>query len=81
AAPPVSPVSREDEVTQLLVSAVADALPEDEQVPWLDALTADLESGRTDAALARARDLLARGSRPEPVRAAAAARLAQLFGL
>ncbi|SIN93339.1 hypothetical protein [Vannielia litorea] len=70
----------EDEVTGLLVTAVTDALPEDEQVPWLDAMTADLEAGRTEAALDRARALLDKGSRPAPVRAAAAARLAVLFG-
>ncbi|QDC09515.1 hypothetical protein FHY55_09775 [Oceanicola sp. D3] len=73
--------SWEDEVTQLLVDAVGDALPEHEQVPWLDALTADLEAGHTRAALERARELLARGNRPEALRRAAAQRLAQLFGL
>ncbi len=71
----------EDEITTLLVAAVTDGLTEDEQVPWLDAMTADLEAGRTEAALDRARALLARGTRPEAERDAAATRLAQLFGL
>ncbi|MFY0632535.1 MAG: hypothetical protein JXQ91_01885 [Vannielia sp.] len=74
-------LSWEDEVTSLLVTAVTDALPEDDQVPWLDAMTEDLEAGETRAALDRARDLLARGHRPAEEREAAADRLAILFGL
>ena len=71
----------EAEVTELLVDAVAHALPEAEQVPWLTALTSKLEQGEVETALAEARALIARGDRPEAERAAAAARLDALFGM
>lgn len=79
--PPLDAAAWEEEVTQLLLAAVSDALPESEQVAWLDELTADLDAGELRAALARARDLLARGSRPAATREDAAARLATLFGV
>ncbi len=78
---PAEDTAWEDEVTQLLVSAVTDALAEEDQVPWLDAMTADLEAGRTEAAFDRARALLARGTRPQAIRAADTTRLARLFGV
>jgi len=80
-AAPDTAASWEDEVTALLLDAVTDALPEPEQVPWLDALTDELEAGETEAAMARACDLLARGTRPQAVRDAAARRLATLLGV
>lgn len=73
--------SWEAEVTAILVAAVAHALPEEEQVPWLTALTARLEAGDVAEALDEARALIARGDRPEAERAADAARLDELFGV
>ncbi|MEE4120959.1 MAG: hypothetical protein V2I65_18310 [Paracoccaceae bacterium] len=73
--------SWEAEVTAILVAAVAHALPEQEQVPWLTALTARLEAGDVADALDEARALIARGDRPEAERAADAARLDALFGV
>jgi hypothetical protein len=71
----------EAEVTQILVTAVAHALPEAEQVPWLTALTQKLEAGAVEEALEEARALIAQGDRPRAARAADAARLDALFGL
>jgi hypothetical protein len=68
-------------VTAILVAAVAHALPEHEQVPWLTALTARLEAGDVADALDEARALIARGDRPEAERVADAARLDALFGV
>ncbi len=91
---PLAPPSRQDgaraeeadatsweaEVTALLVAAVTHALPERERVGWLTHLTARLEAGDVDRALAEARDLLARGDRPAQERDADIARLDALFG-
>jgi hypothetical protein len=71
----------ETEVTRLLVTAVAYALPEAEQVPWLTRLTARLEAGEVEAALAEAQDLIERGDRPAEERRADAERLDALFGV
>ncbi|MEO1676961.1 MAG: hypothetical protein AAFU80_02255 [Pseudomonadota bacterium] len=71
----------EEEVTQILITAVAHALPEPEQVPWLTRLTRMMEQGEVERALRDARALIARGSRPEADRSADAARLDALFGL
>jgi hypothetical protein len=71
----------EAEVTQILVTAVAHALPEAEQVPWLTALTQKLEAGAVEEALEEARALIAQGDRPRAEREADAARLDALFGL
>jgi hypothetical protein len=76
-----SGTSWEAEVTAILVAAVAHALPEHEQVPWLTALTARLEAGDVADALDEARALIARGDRPEAERVADAARLDALFGV
>ena len=70
----------EGEVTDILVAAVAHALPQEQQVPWLTDLTARLERGDVDGALAEAHALIARGDRPEAERAADAARFDALFG-
>ena len=72
--------SWEAEVTALLVAAVTHALPESERVGWLTHLTARLEAGDVDRALAEARDLLARGDRPAQERDADISRLDALFG-
>ncbi|GEM_PF-5501266 len=71
--------SWEDEVTAILVAAVEAGLPEEEQVPWLDQLTGQLNSGDIDGALTRAAELIRHGDRPAEQRIAAAARLAALF--
>ncbi|MEQ3626474.1 MAG: hypothetical protein ABNH26_14745 [Celeribacter sp.] len=76
---PGSSGSWEDEVTAILVAAVEAGLPEDEQVPWLDQLTWQLNSGDIDGALTRAAELIRHGDRPAEQRIAAAARLAALF--
>ncbi|SNT10847.1 hypothetical protein [Tropicimonas sediminicola] len=70
----------EEEVTQLLVEAVEAALPPEQQVGWLDELTAKLVAGDVDAALEEARQMIAAGNRPLSVKHSAAARLAELFG-
>jgi hypothetical protein len=67
-------------VTDILVTAVVHALPEEEQVPWLTALTARLEEGDVAGALSEAHDLIARGDRPHAERAADSRRLDALFG-
>lgn len=70
----------ETDVTAILIEAVEAALPEDQQVAWLDGLTAQLIAGEIDAALIRAHQLIDAGDRPPEARAAASARLAALFG-
>ncbi|MFD0981380.1 hypothetical protein [Tropicimonas aquimaris] len=70
----------EEEVTQLLVEAVEAALPPEQQIGWLNALTARLVAGDVDAALEEARQMIAAGNRPLSVKHSAAARLAELFG-
>jgi len=82
AAEPAGSVSETDweaEVTQILVTAVAHALPAEDQVPWLTRLTAKLEAGEVEAALAEARTLIAQGDRPLAERKADADRLDALF--
>jgi hypothetical protein len=69
----------EAEVTQLLLDAVAAGLPSSEHVPWLLALTQELEAGDIQAALSRATDLIAVGDRPPSVRKAEVARLHTLY--
>ncbi|WP_116131982.1 hypothetical protein [Tropicimonas sp. IMCC34043] len=72
--------SWEEEVTSILVAAVEAALPPEEQVAWLDMLTAHLEAGRLDEALEEATAVISAGHRSDIVRASAARRLAELFG-
>lgn len=72
--------SWEEEVTKLLLEAVEAALPEDEQILWLESLTRKLESGDVQNALTEAREMIDRGNRPEEIRRSAATRLAELFG-
>lgn len=84
AAPPAPEATQasgewEQEVTQILVHAVEDALPPEEQIVWLDGLTARLNGGDIPGALEAARDLIARGAGPESERRASAERLAALF--
>jgi hypothetical protein len=69
----------EAEVTQLLLDAVAAGLAPSEHVPWLLALTQELEAGDIQAALSRATDLIAVGDRPPSVRKAEVARLHTLY--
>ncbi|PRY21498.1 hypothetical protein CLV78_109111 [Aliiruegeria haliotis] len=78
---PASEPSWEEEVTSLLVAAVETTLPAEEQVAWLDALTATLVSGDIDSALREANRMIALGDRPEADKQAASARLAELFGV
>ncbi|MEM9249074.1 MAG: hypothetical protein AAGB05_10290 [Pseudomonadota bacterium] len=68
------------EVTGILVTAVAHALPEAEHIPWLTHLTAQLEAGNVDAALAEAKALIEMGDRPPEERQRDAERLMVLFG-
>lgn len=70
----------EEEVTGLLVAAVEAALPVEEQVAWLDGLTAQLTGGDIDGALEEARRMIGAGARSAAEKRAAAARLAELFG-
>ncbi|NDR54900.1 hypothetical protein [Aliiruegeria sabulilitoris] len=70
----------EEEVTGLLVEAVESALPAEEQVAWLDQLTERLVDGDIDGALAEAHRMIRAGDRSELDKAAAASRLAELFG-
>ncbi len=69
------------EVTSILVTAVAHALPEDEQIPWLTHLTSQLEAGDVKTALSEARTLIEMGDRPAEERARDAQRLSELFGV
>ena len=71
--------SWEEEVMALLVDAVEHALPEADQVPWLDELTARLNEGDVCEALAEAQVLIAHSDRPTNERLRMAARLAALF--
>ncbi|WP_068111410.1 hypothetical protein [Tropicimonas marinistellae] len=77
---PRSTRSWEEEVTHLLVEAVDSALPPEEQVAWLDSLTARLEAGDVDSALADACRIIDAGNRPLAEKQAAADRLIELFG-
>ncbi len=72
--------SWEEEVTGLLVKAVESALPEEQQVGWLDQLTGQLLGGDIDGALEEARRMIFAGERPQVEKMADIARLAQLFG-
>ncbi|MEM6740059.1 MAG: hypothetical protein AAF646_08075 [Pseudomonadota bacterium] len=78
---PTADETWEAEVTRLLVTAVAHALPEDERIPWLTELTARLEAGDVEEALADARALIDVGDRPAAERLADTARLDALFGV
>jgi len=76
---PPQPMSWEAEVMALLVDAVEHALPTDQQVPWLDALTARLNEGLIVEALADAQFLILHSNRPEVERLRLSHRLATLF--
>ncbi|RYH12137.1 hypothetical protein [Tropicimonas sp. IMCC6043] len=72
--------SWEEEVTGLLVAAVEAALPPEEQVAWLDALTEQLLGGDIDGALEEAQRVIDVGHRSDAVKRAAVRRLTELFG-
>ena len=72
--------SWEEEVTGLLVAAVESALPDEDQVDWLDKLTGQLVSGDIDGALTEAHRMIMAGRRDAADKDAAVARLAELFG-
>ena len=84
AEPPAAPADPaptwEEEVTNILLVAAESALPPQEQVAWLDRLTARLEKGEIDSALAEASEMILAGDRDDAEKAAAASRLAALFG-
>lgn len=76
---PPAAITWEAEVMALLVDAVEHALPADQQVPWLDALTARLNEGLIVEALADAQFLILHSDRPEAERLRLSHRLATLF--
>ncbi|MBT0956579.1 hypothetical protein IV417_04215 [Alphaproteobacteria bacterium KMM 3653] len=71
----------EEEITTLLVTAVEDALPPEDHVPWLNDLTLQLEEGDVEGAMIKARALINQGGRPMAEREANVARLEQLFAI
>ncbi|MFV0333408.1 MAG: hypothetical protein ACK5JR_04980 [Tropicimonas sp.] len=76
----VAAPSWEEEVTALLVGLVEAALPPEEQVEWLDRLTAQLIGGDIDGALEEAGRMIAAGNRSEAEKEAVITRLARFFG-
>ena len=83
--PPAEPVPDvgtkdwENEVTAILLDAVEDALPEGDQISWLDALTKQLESGDVVGALREASRLILSGSRSNDEKRTAVERLTALY--
>ncbi|MEO0831029.1 MAG: hypothetical protein AAFY03_11310, partial [Pseudomonadota bacterium] len=77
--PAVGTPEWEDEVTGILLEGVEAALPEPEQVPWLEALTQQLAKGDVQGALQSASDLIEAGDREQDTKAAAIARLTALY--
>ncbi len=72
--------SWEEEVTRLLIGVVEAALPAEEQVEWLNDLTARLLEGDVDGALGEAQRMIDAGSLSPVEKKAVSARLARFFG-